>query len=117
MTTPETKKCRHCALERPQNMYPVSNKSMCGTIFYRNTCQECRATMSRELRALHKINPLPPPGLCPICERYTVRFVLDHNHYSGEFRGFICNDCNSALGKLFDDPDMLRRAVRYLECD
>ena len=41
-------------------------------------------------------------------------WVLDHNHETGEFRGWICNDCNNALGKFNDDPKVLRIAIRYL---
>ena len=36
---------------------------------------------------------------CPICLQ-ARRLVLDHNHATGEFRGEICNPCNSWLGLL-----------------
>lgn len=30
-------------------------------------------------------------------------------------RDVLCFNCNSATGKLGDDPDTLRRAIAYLE--
>ena len=41
-------------------------------------------------------------------------FRLDHNHGTGEFRGFLCDSCNTGLGKFGDDPDLLARAIEYL---
>ena len=39
---------------------------------------------------------------------------LDHDHVSGEFRGWLCKQCNTGLGNLGDDLDSLLRAVQYL---
>ena len=41
-------------------------------------------------------------------------FRLDHNHGTGQFRGFLCDSCNTGLGKFKDDPDLLERAISYL---
>ena len=41
--------------------------------------------------------------------------MLDHNHTTDKFRGWVCNDCNNALGKFKDDAYTLRRAIKYLE--
>ncbi|MFE7628779.1 endonuclease VII domain-containing protein [Streptomyces sp. NPDC057509] len=40
---------------------------------------------------------------------------VDHCHRAGRVRGVLCFNCNSAIGKLGDDPDALRRAIAYLE--
>ncbi|WP_267885859.1 endonuclease VII domain-containing protein [Streptomyces sp. ATexAB-D23] len=40
---------------------------------------------------------------------------VDHCHRTGRVRGVPCFNCNSAIGKLGDDPDALRRAIAYLE--
>jgi len=36
-------------------------------------------------------------GTCPCCG-LVGRLVLDHNHITGEIRGWLCNRCNIALG-------------------
>jgi hypothetical protein len=40
---------------------------------------------------------------------------VDHCHKTGRVRGVLCFNCNSAIGKLGDDPDAVRRAAAYLE--
>ncbi|MFJ7135810.1 endonuclease domain-containing protein [Streptomyces fungicidicus] len=40
---------------------------------------------------------------------------VDHCHGAGRVRGVLCFNCNSAIGKLGDDPDAVRRAAAYLE--
>lgn len=57
-------------------------------------------------------------GLCPICERDLERegakMCVDHDHYTGEVRGLLCDDCNKGIGQLGDDPERLKRALEYL---
>lgn len=40
---------------------------------------------------------------------------LDHCHDSGVIRGWLCANCNSAMGMLRDDPRIARNAAEYLE--
>lgn len=58
-------------------------------------------------------------GRCAICDRTEEEVgrshALDHNHDTGEPRGILCTTCNSAIGLLWDSPDVLRRALTYLE--
>ncbi|MFJ3650192.1 endonuclease VII domain-containing protein [Streptomyces murinus] len=53
-------------------------------------------------------------GLCVICLKAPAAHV-DHCHKTGRVRGVLCFNCNSAIGKLGDDPDAVRRAAAYLE--
>lgn len=39
----------------------------------------------------------------------------DHNHRTGQFRGWLCHQCNVALGLLQDSPELLRKAANYVE--
>jgi len=41
--------------------------------------------------------------------------VLDHNHLTDKFRGWICNNCNNGLGRLKDDVNILQNAMEYLK--
>lgn len=45
----------------------------------------------------------------------TGKIVLDHNHETKKFRGWICDRCNRCLGLLKDNSALLRKAVDYLE--
>lgn len=40
---------------------------------------------------------------------------LDHCHHTGLFRGWLCGKCNTAIGKLGDTLEGVKRAVAYLE--
>lgn len=39
---------------------------------------------------------------------------IDHCHASGRVRQLLCNRCNSGIGMLRDDVDILRSAIDYL---
>ncbi len=53
-------------------------------------------------------------GICPICSRTTTRWVVDHDHNSGEVRDVICATCNIGLGIFLDSSEVLSRASNYL---
>lgn len=80
----------------------------------RNRCKECHAIQSQIRKKLREENPPPLNGNCPICNNYTEKWVLDHCHNNMTFRGYICASCNSGIGLLHDDPEVLRRALDYL---
>jgi hypothetical protein len=55
-------------------------------------------------------------GVCAICRRKSKRRLeIDHCHKTGKVRGLLCGNCNTALGRCHDDPDILRAAIAYLE--
>jgi hypothetical protein len=57
-------------------------------------------------------------GPCQICGRVPGLAdkgnAYDHDHSTGEFRGWLCFDCNTGLGKFKDSPALLQKAVDYL---
>jgi hypothetical protein len=57
-------------------------------------------------------------GVCEICGKEPQkpqRLVLDHCHANGRFRGFICSQCNIAIGMAADSADRLRKMADYVE--
>ncbi|MBY8842730.1 endonuclease VII domain-containing protein [Streptomyces sp. SP2-10] len=86
-------------------------------------CKACRAAdgRARHLKRSYGLTEaerdamvVSQRGLCAICLDAPPEHV-DHCHKTGRVRGVLCFNCNSAIGKLRDDPDVGRRAVAYLE--
>lgn len=62
-------------------------------------------------------------GVCAICKQPETHkrqgklkmLAVDHDHKTGAIRGLLCSDCNTGIGKLKDDPMVIRSAIQYLE--
>lgn len=59
-------------------------------------------------------------GVCAICSADAPGgkgkfFHVDHCHDTGGIRGLLCHLCNTGIGALADDPQLLREAADYLE--
>lgn len=57
------------------------------------------------------------PKYCPVCGRsgqYGRQLVLDHDHQTGELRGWLCQRCNLALGYLMDSPEVIQKLYQYI---
>lgn len=52
-------------------------------------------------------------GTCVLCKKQK-RLLIDHNHETGKVRGYLCPQCNAAIGFFNDDVRMLQRAIAYL---
>ena len=91
----------------------------------RPSCQECRKTLeglsptTKEKRKWLRTKPHNEPFECPICGKtiagVTSKLVLDHNHSTGEARGWICDSCNTGIGRFKDDIGLIKKAIEYLE--
>jgi ribosomal protein L37AE/L43A len=65
---------------------------------------------------------VPQPRNIPhCCEACKIPFVdkskacFDHHHERGEFRGWLCSNCNLAIGNAKDSRDILLALVDYLD--
>lgn len=80
---------------------------------------ECRRKVRQALRYGITIEELAAIRVrqnnrCGICLQ-EVELDIDHDHVTGKVRGFLCQTCNTGLGKMKDSVDTLRRAIAYLE--
>jgi len=54
-------------------------------------------------------------GGCAICgDASKITLAVDHCHETGRVRGLLCGKCNRALGLLRDNPDIIKKALKYL---
>ena len=116
--------CNKCQIEKPIPSFPIY-----GSVGS-NVCKECVKKNNKRIEYLRMVHPPPKENYkCPICNKnkddllaarkpekiYFSTFVLDHDHNTGEFRGYICWKCNSALGFFEDKILNVRKALHFLE--
>lgn len=45
---------------------------------------------------------------------YFCKLCVDHCHDTGKVRMLICRKCNTGIGQLGDNPELLKRAAKLL---
>jgi hypothetical protein len=57
-------------------------------------------------------------GRCAICKKHQMEFKkklhVDHKHETGQVRGLLCHNCNLAIGRLMEDPVIIKSALEYV---
>ena len=121
------KVCNQCFTIKPVKEFAANQSRRDGSQIYRPTCVQCRkgvdGVRNHAKRADGSTPVEPPVGMfwrCPICEKegivgVTVKLVLDHGHLTGDARDYICDSCNTGLGRFRNGRDFLRNAVAYLD--
>ena len=82
---------------------------------YKDICKLCASKKSKVVVELKKKHSYPDSNhICPICNRTQGKYYLDHNWETKNFRGWLCNSCNIALGLFKENIETLQRAIEYL---
>ena len=91
----------------------------------RPTCRQCRKIIDGvELKSSEKkkMEAIKPTKLfvCPICGKASIPFVTanlvkDHDHKTGMAREWICDSCNTGLGRFKDNIKVMENAIKYLK--
>ena len=51
---------------------------------------------------------------CQCCSNSLDGLVVDHCHTTGKVRDLLCNNCNKALGLVYENVETLRSMINYL---
>jgi hypothetical protein len=114
------KRCPQCGEIKAHSEWELDAMTSDGYASYRKACRADRNQQSYFKRkygmTLAERDEMIASrmGLCANCLKAPAVHV-DHCHETGRVRGVLCFNCNSAIGKLGDDPDAVRRAAAYLE--
>lgn len=137
------KTCRSCGVEKPLDEFIKDKNRPDGRYPYCKVCNAVRRKEKAywknrdplKDKAYRRVGLLRKYGLteqdydsmlaeqnyaCAICknpdpqDRWN-RFHVDHCHTSGKVRGLLCSHCNTGLGKFYDNTEVLREAIRYLD--
>ena len=117
----DTKICSKCMHTLPSSAFSTAS----GGSYLRPECKACASTLTKVRKQLREVHGQPPAGYnCPVClcdeEQAEGKggnasaWVLDHDHDTDDFRGWLCHRCNRALGCFHDDVPRLKRAIKYL---
>ena len=96
-----------------------------GIITKRPSCRDCRkmkngiSISSKDREHWNKLKPKDYTSFsCPICRKTTIagisKIVLDHCHHTGKVRGWLCESCNTGIGRFDDDPNIVYQAIEWL---
>ena len=109
------KTCKICQTLLPLMCFPKHSQNRDG---YDTRCKSCIKKNSAITDDLKKVAH-PKPEFCQCCGNIPRKgkngmFVLDHDHETLEIRGWICDFCNTALGRLGDNIEGVKKALEYL---
>jgi len=131
-----SKRCSKCKEEKPLSSF-YSNKTTSDGL--QRECKKCCSERHKEWnkknkhkKARHQIKYKygityeeyelyldKQSYKCAICsihqDELSKKLNIDHNHETGEVRGLLCSNCNTALGLLKDNVDLFNKAIEYLE--
>ena len=124
--------CAYCKVEKKYSEFHVNKKNVhgigygCGEcILKRNGSAKIRSQRIKRLYGitLDDYNRMLKiqNNRCAICNgtatgnRRWKNLSVDHCHATGKVRGLLCHDCNTGIGKMKDDVEILDKAIAYLK--
>lgn len=122
----EEKICNICHCLLPVEEFSLNQTNKHGPI-RRPSCKRCRTDIDKrppktqQSKAMEKRRPkVGDKFRCPICEKrsiagITAKVVADHDHHTGDIRDFICDSCNTGLGRFKNGKDYLQNAINYIQ--
>jgi transcription elongation factor Elf1 len=91
----------------------------------RPSCRECRKQIDGDkfpISEKKRLAAIKPKYIfeCPICNKTSIvdvtgKLVMDHDHKTGKAREWICDSCNTGIGRFKDDIKLLEKAIEYLK--
>lgn len=118
--------CNVCHKALPTSHFEKNQNGINNRTVRRPSCKDCRKVIDGENMTNEekkKWLPLKPHLIefeCPICKKITIpgltsKVVLNHDHSTGIASGWICDSCNTGLGRFKDDVEILKQAIAYIE--
>ena len=107
------RECDTCHQKKMPNLFSKRSGKL------RGRCKECDRKDKLQIRygitsQQYDIMRARQKGRCLICDRKTDRLVVDHCHKTKKVRGLLCNGCNTSLGLIQENINILCTAIQYL---
>jgi len=122
----DNKVCDRCFRYLPTSFFSNNRIKKNNVITKRPSCIDCRKIKDGISVSVSdkKIWENKKPSIfdlfeCPICKKVTIsgisKVVLDHNHHNGKVRGYLCESCNTGIGRFDDNPEIVLNAIKWLK--
>lgn len=122
----KVKICNIChILKNDPEEFDINQTDAKGRKTTRPSCKICRVEIdgaSLTPSESKRLNKEKPKYLfkCPICGKIsipdvTANLVKDHDHTTGMGRRWICDSCNTGLGRFKDNVELIKNVIAYLE--
>lgn len=118
--------CNRCHCLKPIEQFAPNQNNLHGLV-RRPSCKKCRtdidkrAPKTKQAKEMAKNKPKKgEPFVCPICRKrsivgITAKIVADHDHHTGNLRDYICDSCNTGLGRFKNGENYLMNAINYIK--
>lgn len=105
------KKCCRCLETKSINEFFNGGNDLDG---YHPRCKRC--DLAVKIKSKYNLSLEDYDKLMVACEICGSKrnLHIDHDHGTGELRGCLCINCNTALGGFRDNPELLEKAIKYL---
>ena len=120
-----TSVCKLCKQELPIKQFIKKSDNKHQKFRKSWFCETCRPLRIKEYMLKNKYGMdsikefeallLKQRGLCAICSKDMQRPCVDHDHKTGKVRAMLCVQCNTLIGRAFDNTDILQKAIVYLK--
>ena len=107
-----TKKCTMFKKELSIENFAISNTTP-KKIHRKKICKKCHNERQKDRLRIRK-TCLEKLSRCDICKK-ECKTLMDHCHTKIIFRGWLCNECNTALGLVGDNISTLETMIKYLQ--
>ena len=124
----KVKKCVCCNIIKPADKFNYHPNTSDRMNSYCSGCIRDSALAKKFGVSVHDVVEFRSKhsGRCDCCGREETARVsqnrsearalaLDHDHRTNRIRGLICMNCNTALGKVGDDVERLKKLINYLK--
>lgn len=123
--------CKECGEEKDDSLF-ITTTSNTGKKYLRYLCKDCNNIRQREryketdwwsrhLKSKYGLTIEQYEELlsksnhqCQMCEA-TENLCVDHDHETNEVRGILCKTCNTGIGFLKHNKEILNKGIEYLE--
>jgi len=117
----ETRKCSKCGAKYPltEEFFGRNQSTNTGgDKYFRPECKDCTKKASQGKAEAYKLagKPVRPPlgTPCDRCGRTDKKLVFDHCHETLVHRGWLCDNCNRAMGMLGDNIEGMLLSAIYI---